>query len=180
RCHTLVSAFRMLSIEDQIALLKGSALEMCVIRFNTVYNTQTCSWECGRITYDLRDMALAGFRQIFLEPLIRFHGMLKKLNLHMEEYALMQAICLFSSDRPGVTDHRAIDNIQENLAMTLMSYIEAGQRSLKCRFLFAKIMECLTELRTVSDEHSKQVLDIWDIQPGYTPLLLEVFSKVAE
>lgn len=174
----IVPNFRTLSIEDQIALLKGSALEMAIIRFNTVFNTRTCSWECGKITYNLRDMALAGFRQIFLEPLIRFHCMLKKLNLNMEEYALMQAICLFSSDRPGVTDRENIDRIQEHLALTLMSHIEAERQSQEYRFLFAKIMECLTEMRTVSDEHSKQVLHIWDIQPGYTPLLLEVFSKV--
>ncbi|XP_018431298.1 PREDICTED: nuclear receptor subfamily 1 group I member 2-like, partial [Nanorana parkeri] len=178
--HDVVSVFRTLTIDDQIALLKGSSLEICVIRFNTVFNTKLCIWECGKITYNLRDMALAGFRQFFLEPLLRFHSMLKKLNLQMEEYALMQAICLFSSDRPGVTDHETIDRIQEQLALTLMSYIEAEQRSLECRFLFAKIMECLTELRTVNDEHSKQVLQIWDIQPGYTPLLLEVFSKLPE
>ncbi|PIO25715.1 hypothetical protein AB205_0164430 [Aquarana catesbeiana] len=80
--------------------------------------------------------------------------------------------------RPGVTDRENIDRIQEHLALTLMSHIEAERQSQEYRFLFAKIMECLTEMRTVSDEHSKQVLHIWDIQPGYTPLLLEVFSKV--
>ncbi|KAG9471169.1 hypothetical protein GDO78_015571 [Eleutherodactylus coqui] len=47
-------------------------------------------------------------------------------------------------------------------------------------FVFAKIMECLTELRTMDDEHSKQLLHIWNIQPDYTPLMHEMFSRLPE
>lgn len=177
----IIPYFRDLGMEDQIALLKGCALELCVIRFNTVFDYRTQSWSCGQFNYNSNDLAMAGFRQLFLEPLIRFHCMLKKLCLHMEEYTLMQAISLFSADRPGVSDHRKIDEIQEHLALTLMAYIQ-GHRppSLENRFLFAKIMVCLTELRTMNDEHSKQLLHIWDIQPDYTPLMHEMFSSFLE
>ncbi|KAM9319609.1 nuclear receptor subfamily 1 group I member 2 [Gastrophryne carolinensis] len=170
--------FRGLSIEDQITLLKGSALELAIIRFNTAFNLKTCSWECGNLTYDMRDLALAGFRQLFLEPLVRFHCMLKKLSLRNEEYALMQAVALFSADRPGVSAHETVTRVQEHLALTLMLYIEAERHpGHESRLLFAKIMECLTELRSVNNEHSKQLLRIWDIQPDYTPLMLEVVSE---
>lgn len=37
-----------------------------------------------------------GFQQLLLEPMLKFHYMLKKLQLHEEEYVLMQAISLFS------------------------------------------------------------------------------------
>ena len=37
-----------------------------------------------------------GFQQLLLEPVLKFHYMLKKLQLHKEEYVLMQAISLFS------------------------------------------------------------------------------------
>ncbi|XP_056409997.1 nuclear receptor subfamily 1 group I member 2 isoform X2 [Hyla sarda] len=170
----VIPYFRDLGIEDQIALLKGCALELTVIRFNTVFDNRTQSWLCGQYNYNVDDLTMAGFRQLFLEPLVRFHCMLKKLCLHIEEYALMQAISLFSADRPGVRDHRRIDEIQEHLALTLMAYIESQRPpSLENRFRFAKIMECLTELRTMNDEHSKQLLRIWDIQPDYTPLMHE-------
>ncbi|XP_077149737.1 nuclear receptor subfamily 1 group I member 2 [Ranitomeya variabilis] len=173
--------FRDLGIEDQIALLKGCALEICAIRFNTVFDDHSQTWSCGQFSYNSEDLAMAGFRQFFLEPLIRFHCMLKKLGLQIEEYALMQAISLFSADRPGVSDHNKIDNIQEYLALTLMTYIE-GQRT-PCqenRLIFAKVMECLTELRSMNDEHSKQLLHIWDLQPDYTPLMHELFSRMPE
>ncbi|XP_068127071.1 nuclear receptor subfamily 1 group I member 2 [Hyperolius riggenbachi] len=177
----IIPQFRNLSIEDQIALLKGCALELCVIRFNTVFNMKSCTWECGDLTYSVPDLGMAGFRQLFLEPLVRVHSMLKKLKLRNEEYALMQAISLFSSDRPGVTDHKTINKIQEDFALTLVAYIEAErQPAEESRFLFAKITECLTELRSMNDEHSKQVLQTWDIQPDCTPLMLEVFSQLQE
>ncbi|XP_075707140.1 nuclear receptor subfamily 1 group I member 2 [Rhinoderma darwinii] len=177
----IVPYFRDLGMEDQIALLKGCALELCVIRFNSVFDYRTQTWSCGQFSYNSDDLAMAGFHQLFLQPLIRFHCMLRKLCLHIEEYALMQAISLFSADRPGVRDHQKIDKIQEHLALTLMAYIESQRPpSLQSRFLFAKIMECLTELRTMNDEHSKQLLHIWDIQPDFTPLLHEVFSRLPE
>lgn len=37
-----------------------------------------------------------GFQKLLLDPLMKFHFMLKKLQLHKEEYVLMQAISLFS------------------------------------------------------------------------------------
>ncbi|CAJ0964647.1 unnamed protein product [Ranitomeya imitator] len=93
--------FRDLGIEDQIALLKGCALEICAIRFNTVFDDHSQTWSCGQFSYNSEDLAMAGFRQFFLEPLIRFHCMLKRLGLQIEEYALMQAISLFSADQKG-------------------------------------------------------------------------------
>ncbi|XP_069802401.1 nuclear receptor subfamily 1 group I member 2 isoform X2 [Dendropsophus ebraccatus] len=121
----IIPHFRDLGMEDQIALLKGCALELCFIRFNTVFDYRTESWLCGQYKYNSEDLAMVGFSQLFLEPLIRVHCMLKKLRLHVEEYALMQAISLFSADRPGVSDHRKIDEIQEHLALTLTAYIES-------------------------------------------------------
>lgn len=56
-------------------------------------------WVFGQI---LRNLPLhpilltGGIQQLLLEPLLKFHYMLKKLQLHKEEYVLMQAISLFS------------------------------------------------------------------------------------
>uniref|UniRef100_A0A8C5MDC0 Nuclear receptor subfamily 1 group I member 2 n=1 Tax=Leptobrachium leishanense TaxID=445787 RepID=A0A8C5MDC0_9ANUR len=170
----VIPYFRNLSIEDQIALLKGSSIELCIIRFNMVFNVEKRIWECGSNTY-------TGYRIPFLEPLIHFHCMLKKLKLHKEEYVLMEALSLFSGDRPGVCENQVIDGVQEFFAMTLMAYIETQRApSQENRFLFAKIMECVTELRTMNEEHSKQILHIWDIQPDSTPLLKEVFSAFSD
>ena len=51
---------RELPIEDQISLLKGATFEVCQLRFNTVFNAETGTWECGRLSYCLEDPAGAG------------------------------------------------------------------------------------------------------------------------
>ncbi|XP_064413218.1 nuclear receptor subfamily 1 group I member 2 [Latimeria chalumnae] len=175
----VLHCFRELAIEDQIALLKGASFEICQIRFNMVFNQQTGLWECGQLIYNIKDAAYAGFQHHLLEPLLRFHYILRKLELHIEEYVLMQAISLFSPDRPGVKQHHVIDVIQEKIAVTLKTYIDTRRPS-RNKLLFPKIMAILTELRSLNEEYAKQILQIQNIQPDITPLMMEVFSKPSD
>lgn len=44
--------------------------------------------------------------------------------------------------------------------------------------LYPKVIACFTEMRTMTEEYSKQILQIQDIQPDtITPLIMEVISK---
>uniref|UniRef100_A0A673SQH4 Nuclear receptor subfamily 1 group I member 2 n=1 Tax=Suricata suricatta TaxID=37032 RepID=A0A673SQH4_SURSU len=171
----VISHFRDLPIEDQISLLKGATFELCQLRFNTVFNAETGTWECGRLSYCLEDPA-GGFQQLLLEPVLKFHYMLKKLQLHKEEYVLMQAISLFSPDRPGVTQRRVVDQLQESFALALKAYIECNRPQPAHRFLFLKIMAMLTELRSINAQHTQRLLRIQDIHPFATPLMRELFN----
>uniref|UniRef100_A0A3B3S7I6 Nuclear receptor subfamily 1 group I member 2 n=1 Tax=Paramormyrops kingsleyae TaxID=1676925 RepID=A0A3B3S7I6_9TELE len=173
----LISYFRELSMEDQISLLKGAMFEVCQIRFNMLFNDETGVWECGALSYCMDDAARAGFQRHLLDPLMKFHYTLRKLRLDDTEYVLMQAISLFSPDRPGVTDQGTIDRHQEMVALMLKTYIESKRMSTDKRLLFPKIVACLTELRSMNEEYTKQVLEIQDIQPDVSPLILEVVSK---
>ncbi|XP_063002039.1 nuclear receptor subfamily 1 group I member 3 isoform X2 [Elgaria multicarinata webbii] len=119
-----IPSFRILPIDDQISLLKGATLDICQIQFNTVFNEETKAWECGQHCYTIQDGALAGFQQIYLEPLLKFHISLKKLQLHEAEYVLLQALVLFYPDHVNVTQREEIDQTQERIALTLKSYID--------------------------------------------------------
>ncbi|KAI2660455.1 Nuclear receptor subfamily 1 group I member 2 [Labeo rohita] len=119
----------------------------------------------------------SGFQRHLLDPMMNFHYALRKLHLREEEYVLMQAISLFSPDRPGVTHHSEIDRYQEIIAVALKTYIEAKRNDPEKHLLYPKIMACLTEMRTMNEEYTKQVLKIQDIQPDVSPLLLEIISK---
>nr|XP_023407523.1 nuclear receptor subfamily 1 group I member 2 isoform X2 [Loxodonta africana] len=171
----VISCFRDLPIEDQISLLKGATFELYQLRSNTVFNAETGTWECGRLSYCLEDPA-GGLQQLLLEPVLKFHYMLKKLQLHSEEYVLMQAISLFSPDRPGVVQRRVVDQLQERFAITLKAYIDYKRPQPAHRFLFLKIMAMLTELRSISAQHTQRLLRIQDIHPFATPLMQELFS----
>ncbi|XP_052003900.1 nuclear receptor subfamily 1 group I member 2-like [Xyrauchen texanus] len=171
-----LTMFRALIIEDQISLLKGATFEIILIHFNMFFNETTGIWECGPLQYCMDDCMRAGFQRHLLDPMENFHYTLRKLNLHEEEYVLMQAIALFSPDRPGVTHHSVIDWNQEILALTLKTYIEAKRTEPEKHLLYPKIMACLTEMRSINEEYTKQVLKIQDSQP-VPPLLLEIVSK---
>ncbi|KAM6162606.1 nuclear receptor subfamily 1 group I member 2 [Erethizon dorsatum] len=173
----VISHFRDLPIEDQISLLKGATFEMCLLRFNTMFNTETGIWECGRLAYCFKDPE-GGFQKLLLDPVMKFHFMLKKLQLHKEEYVLMQAISLFSPDRPGVVQRAVVEQLQERFATTLKAYIECVRPQPAHRFLFLKIMAVLTELRSINAQHTQQLLRIQDTHPfATTPLMRELISS---
>ncbi|XP_068108285.1 nuclear receptor subfamily 1 group I member 3-like isoform X2 [Hyperolius riggenbachi] len=172
-----IPSFRALLIDDQISLLKGATMEIGQIQFNSVFNLETNSWECGKITLSIEHAAYTGFQRFFLEPLLKFHITFRKLNLHESECVLMQALSLFSPDRPGVIEHKVIDEIHERTAMTLKSYIDYHHPLPESRFLFAKLLSLLAELRTLNEENAKQMIHIQNIMSdAMTPLMKEILS----
>ncbi|XP_052561447.1 nuclear receptor subfamily 1 group I member 3-like isoform X2 [Tympanuchus pallidicinctus] len=170
-----IPAFRGLPIDDQISLLKGATLGICQIQSNTVFNEETNAWECGQHCFTIEDGALAGFQQIYLEPLLKFHVSLKKLRLHEAEYVLLLAMLLFSPDHASVTQRDFIDQLQEKVALTLKSYIDHQHPMPEGRFLYAKLLLLLTELQTLKVENTRQILHIQQLS-SMTPLLSEIVS----
>eukprot|EP00064_Thunnus_orientalis_P005619 superscaffoldBa00000560_g5633 len=181
-----------LTAEDQIALLKSSAIEVIMLRSNQSFNLEDMSWSCGApdFKYQISDVTKAGHTLELLEPLVKFQVGLKKLNLHEEEHVLLMAICLLSpdtnqpvslsapADRPGVQDHARIEALQDRLSETLQAYIQLHHPG--GRLLYAKMIQKLADLRSLNEEHSKQYRSL-SFQPEHsmqlTPLVLEVFGS---
>ncbi|KAG7326123.1 hypothetical protein KOW79_009524 [Hemibagrus wyckioides] len=174
----MIPGFRELTAEDQIALLKSSAIEVIMLRSNQSFSLEDMSWCCGgpEFKYCVSDVTKAGHTLELLEPLVKFQVGLKKLNLHEEEHVLLMAICLLSPDRPGVQDHERVEVLQERVSEVLQAYIRVHHRG---RLHYAKMIQKLAELRSLSEEHSKQYRTL-SFQPEHsmqlTPLVLEVFG----
>ncbi|XP_063802967.1 nuclear receptor subfamily 1 group I member 3-like [Pseudophryne corroboree] len=172
-----IPAFRALPIDDQISLLKGATMEVSLIQMNSVFNLETNMWEFGRIKLSVQHGVMTGFQELYLEPLLKFHVTLRKLKLHEPEYVLMQALALFSPDRPGVMEHSVIDEFQEKTALTLKCYIDYHHPLPDSRFLYAKLLSLLAELRTLNDEKTRQIVHIQNItSDAMTPLMKELYS----
>ncbi|XP_074044257.1 nuclear receptor subfamily 1 group I member 3 isoform X2 [Macrotis lagotis] len=116
-----------------------------------------------------------GFQKQFLELMIRFHVTLRRLQLQEPEYTLMAALALFSPDRPGVTQREQIDQLQEEMALTLQSYIRGQQARPQGRFLYAKMLGLLAELRSLNMEYGRQLQHIHELS-AMMPLLQEIYS----
>ncbi|KAK5623564.1 hypothetical protein CRENBAI_012082 [Crenichthys baileyi] len=176
----MIPGFRELTAEDQIALLKSSAIEIIMLRSNQSFSLEDMSWSCGGpdFKYCINDVTKAGHTLELLEPLVKFQVGLKKLNLHEEEHVLLMAICLLSPDRPGVQDHARIEQLQDRLSEALQAYIRVNHPG--GRLLYAKMIQKLADLRSLNEEHSKQYRSL-SFQPEHsmqlTPLVLEVFGS---
>ncbi|XP_036446958.1 vitamin D3 receptor A isoform X1 [Colossoma macropomum] len=176
----MIPGFRELTAEDQIALLKSSAIEIIMLRSNQSFSLEDMSWSCGGpdFKYCINDVTKAGHTLELLEPLVKFQVGLKKLNLHEEEHVLLMAICLMSPDRQGVQDHARIEALQDRLCETLQAYIRINHPG--GRLLYAKMIQKLADLRSLNEEHSKQYR-LLSFQPEHsmqlTPLVLEVFGS---
>ncbi|KAM8757028.1 vitamin D3 receptor B [Acanthopagrus latus] len=177
----MIPGFRELTAEDQIALLKSSAIEVIMLRSNQSFNLEDMSWSCGGpdFKYQISDVTKAGHTLELLEPLVKFQVGLKKLDLREEEHVLLMAICLLSPDRPGVQDHARIEALQDRLSETLQAYIQLHHPG-GGRLLYAKMIQKLADLRSLNEEHSKQYRSL-SFQPEHsmqlTPLVLEVFGS---
>ncbi|KAM6153436.1 nuclear receptor subfamily 1 group I member 3 isoform 2-T2 [Erethizon dorsatum] len=172
--------FRSLPMEDQISLLKGAAIEMGQIALNTTFCLQTQNFFCGPLRYSMEDGAHVGFQRDFLELFFRFHGTLRRLKLQEPEYVLMAAMALFSpapylTDRPGVTQREEIDQLQQWMALTLDRYIKGQQPRPRNRFLYAKLLGLLVELRSINTIYWHQIQLIQGL-PAMMPLLQEICS----
>ncbi|XP_019488659.1 PREDICTED: nuclear receptor subfamily 1 group I member 3 isoform X1 [Hipposideros armiger] len=167
--------FRSLPLEDQISLLKGAAIEICHIALNTTFCRQTQHFLCGPLRYTIEDGAHVGFQKEFLELLFGFHAALRRLQLQEPEYALLAAMALFSPDRPGVTRREEIEQLQEEMALTLQSYIKGQQPRDRDRFLYAKLLGLLAELRSINSAYGHQLQHVQGLS-AMMPLLKEVCS----
>ncbi|XP_038205379.1 nuclear receptor subfamily 1 group I member 3 isoform X3 [Arvicola amphibius] len=77
-------------------------------------------------------------------------------------------------DRPGVTQREEIDQLQEEMALILNNYIMEQQRP-QSRFLYAKLMGLLAELRSINNAYSYEIQRIQGLS-AMMPLLGEIFS----
>lgn len=177
-----IPGFRDLSAEDQIVLLKSSAIEVIMLRSNQSFSLEDLSWTCGSndFKYRVSDVTQAGHSMELLEPLVKFQVGLKKLNLHEEEHVLLMAICILSPDRPGVREPARVEALQERLSEVLQSYIRARHARPGARLLYPKMIQKLADLRSLNEEHSRQYRCL-SFQPEHsmqlTPLVLEVFGN---
>ncbi|NXS61990.1 VDR protein, partial [Brachypteracias leptosomus] len=178
----MIPGFRDLAAEDQIVLLKSSAIEVIMLRSNQSFTLEDMTWTCGSndFKYGISDVTQAGHSMDLLEPLVKFQVGLKKLNLHEEEHVLLMAICILSPDRPGVQDTSLVESLQDRLSETLQTYIRCRHPPPGSRLLYAKMIQKLADLRSLNEEHSRQYRCL-SFQPEHsmqlTPLVLEVFGN---
>uniref|UniRef100_A0A8C6E6B3 Nuclear receptor subfamily 1 group I member 3 n=1 Tax=Moschus moschiferus TaxID=68415 RepID=A0A8C6E6B3_MOSMO len=80
-----------------------------------------------------------------------------------------------AQDRPGITCREEIDQLQEEMALTLQNYIQGQQPRPRDRFLYAKLLGLLADLRSIHNAFWYQIQNIQGLST-MMPLLQEICS----
>uniref|UniRef100_A0A3B3DDE4 Thyroid hormone receptor beta n=2 Tax=Oryzias melastigma TaxID=30732 RepID=A0A3B3DDE4_ORYME len=101
---------------------------------------------------------------------------LSSFNLDDSEVALLQAVILLSSDRPGLSSVERIEQCQEEFLLAFEHYI--NHRKHKLAHFWPKLLMKVTDLRMIGACHASRFLHLKVECPTelFPPLFLEVFE----
>uniref|UniRef100_A0A8C3X7Y4 Nuclear receptor subfamily 1 group H member 4 n=1 Tax=Catagonus wagneri TaxID=51154 RepID=A0A8C3X7Y4_9CETA len=163
--------FQMLDHEDQIALLKGSAVEAMFLRSAEIFNRKLPTGHTDLLEERIRK---SGISDEYITPMFSFYKSIAELKMTQEEYALLTAIVILSPDRQYIKDREAVEKLQEPLLEVLQKLCKIHQPENPQHF--ACLLGRLTELRTFNHHHAEMLMS-WRVNDHkFTPLLCEIWD----
>ncbi|XP_004675822.1 PREDICTED: bile acid receptor isoform X5 [Condylura cristata] len=163
--------FQTLDHEDQIALLKGSAVEAMFLRSAEIFNKKLPAGHADLLEERIRK---SGISDEYITPMFSFYKSVGELKMTQEEYALLTAIVIFSPDRQYIKDREAVEKLQEPLLDVLQKLCKIHQPENPQHF--ACLLGRLTELRTFNHHHAEMLMS-WRVNDHkFTPLLCEIWD----
>lgn len=166
-----IPGFLSLDREDQIALLKGSAVEAMFLRSAQVFCRKMPNGHTDVLEERIRK---SGISEEFIKPMFNFYRSIGELQMVQEEQALLTTITILTPDRPYVKDQQAVEKLQETILDVLRKLCVLWHPQ-EPQY-FARLLGRLTELRTLSHYHA-EMLTSWRVNDHkFTPLLCEIWD----
>ncbi|XP_077362669.1 thyroid hormone receptor beta isoform X1 [Festucalex cinctus] len=168
--------FCELPCEDQIILLKGCCMEVmslrAAVRYDPESETLTLNGEIAVTRGQLKNGGLG----LVSDAIFDLGVSLSSFNLDDSEVALLQAVILLSSDRPGLSSVERIESCQEEFLLAFEHYI--NYRKHKVPHFWPKLLMKVTDLRMIGACHANRFLHMKVECPTelFPPLFLEVFE----
>ncbi|XP_046371013.1 ecdysone receptor-like isoform X1 [Haliotis rufescens] len=164
--------FTSLDKEDQIVLLKAASCECMAIRAARCYDSETKAIIFANgLPCTLENMKATGLGR-YAELMYEFCDNMAMLKTDNAEYALITAIAIFS-ERPGLKEKQKVEEIQSHYVETLQSYENA--KRLRGGSALAKFLTRMSDLRTISVEHSNLLLDMEMDGTQFPSLMMETY-----
>ncbi|XP_074913964.1 bile acid receptor isoform X3 [Buteo buteo] len=163
--------FQTLDHEDQIALLKGSAVEAMFLRSAEIFSRKLPTGHTVLLEERIRN---SGISDEFITPMFNFYKSIGELKMTQEEYALLTAIVILSPDRQYIKDRESVERLQEPLLDILQKICKLHHPDNPQHF--ACLLGRLTELRTFNHHHAEMLMS-WRVNDHkFTPLLCEIWD----
>ncbi|XP_027017819.1 bile acid receptor isoform X1 [Tachysurus fulvidraco] len=166
-----IPGFQSLDHEDQIALLKGSAVEAMFLRSAQAFIKKLPQGHTEVLEERIRK---SGISEEFIVPMFNFYKSIGELQMMQEEHALLTAITILSPDRPYIRDQQAVERLQEAMLEVLRKVCKLKHPQWPQHF--ARLLGRLTELRTLHHHHA-EMLESWRMSDHkFNPLLCEIWD----
>ncbi|XP_031533591.1 thyroid hormone receptor beta isoform X2 [Vicugna pacos] len=168
--------FCELPCEDQIILLKGCCMEImslrAAVRYDPESETLTLNGEMAVTRGQLKNGGLG----VVSDAIFDLGMSLSSFNLDDTEVALLQAVLLMSSDRPGLACVERIEKYQDSFLLAFEHYI--NYRKHHVTHFWPKLLMKVTDLRMIGACHASRFLHMKVECPTelFPPLFLEVFE----
>ncbi|XP_068047721.1 bile acid receptor isoform X1 [Anomalospiza imberbis] len=163
--------FQTLDHEDQIALLKGSAVEAMFLRSAEIFSRKLPTGHTVLLEERIRN---SGISDEFITPMFNFYKSIGELKMTQEEYALLTAIVILSPDRQYIKGRESVERLQEPLLDILQKVCKLHHPDNPQHF--ACLLGRLTELRTFNHHHAEMLMS-WRVNDHkFTPLLCEIWD----
>ncbi|XP_069068133.1 thyroid hormone receptor beta isoform X1 [Pleurodeles waltl] len=168
--------FSELPCEDQIILLKGCCMEIMSLRAAVRYDPESQTLTLNGEMAVTRDQLKNGGLGVVSDAIFDLGVSLSAFNLDDTEVALLQAVLLMSSDRPGLCNVEQIEKFQEGFLLAFEHYI--NYRKHNVTHFWPKLLMKVTDLRMIGACHASRFLHMKVECPTelFPPLFLEVFE----
>ncbi|XP_058842177.1 bile acid receptor-like isoform X1 [Acipenser ruthenus] len=163
--------FQSLDHEDQIALLKGSAVEAMFLRSAQIFTRKLPHGHNEVLEDRIRK---SGISDEYITPMFNFYKSIGELQMTQEEHALLTAITILSPDRPFVKDVLSVERLQEPMLEVLHTFCKLHHPHDPQHF--ARLLGRLTELRTLNHHHAEMLMSWRMNDHKFTPLLCEIWD----
>ncbi|XP_046575850.1 probable nuclear hormone receptor HR3 isoform X1 [Haliotis rubra] len=148
----MVPGFMDLSQDDQIMLLKAGSFELALMQVCRVYDSASDSVIFGNNFVPLDAFSvLSAEESILMRSIFEFVKIIQDLKITDSELALLSALILISSDRPGLKDTTDIQKLHEKILTALK--LEIGANHHDDHELLSKLLTQTPILRTFSLHH---------------------------
>nr|XP_046255921.1 nuclear receptor ROR-alpha A isoform X1 [Scatophagus argus] len=175
-----IPGFRMLSQNDQIALLKTGSMEVVLVRMSRFFNTEN-----NTVFFDGKFAGAEVFRSLACGDLIAAvfdfaHGMCA-LKLTEHQIALFSALVLINADRPCLEDRSRVQRVQRSMELGLRHILHRDNQE----SLLHKLSQRMAVLRSLCSLHMEKLR--WfsqryplTVHSLFPPLYKELFASEAE
>ncbi|XP_074539477.1 nuclear receptor ROR-alpha A [Halichoeres trimaculatus] len=147
-----IPGFRMLSQNDQIALLKTGSMEVVLVRMSRSFNTEN-----NTVFFDGKFAGTEVFKSLACGDLITAvfdfaHGMCA-LKLTEQQIALFSALVLINADRPCLEDKGRVQRVQKSVELGLTHILHRDNQE----NLMHKLYQRMAVLRSLCSLHMEKL-----------------------